>query len=257
MAPVTPDIVLKAGRRVRKTKSMGKDDVPADLFLLVLPHMLPAVTHVYNLSLSQGMFPSMWKVSKICPLFKGGDQSSREEKIVCDQVMQHLYDEDLIHNDNHGCRRGHGTVTALIEAQEEALEALDTGNIMGIVTLDQSAAFDVIEHSILNVNMRLYGFNEHTMTWFQSYPKDRTQYVAIEASSSEEKVVGPYACPQGSCLGPLIWNLYCGEAAEVLSLQMKNHQDDTLVLGARREVKYRWKLGHLIQYDDDLMILVK
>ena len=79
LASVTPDTVLKTGRRMRKSKSMGKDDIPADLFLLALPHMLPAVTHVYNLSLSQGKFPSMWKFSKICPLFKGGDQSSREE----------------------------------------------------------------------------------------------------------------------------------------------------------------------------------
>ena len=179
------------------------------------------------------------------------------EKIVCDQVMRHLYDEELLHSNNHGYRKGHGTVTALIEAQEEVLEAIDTGNIVGIVTLDQSAAFDVIEHSILDTKMRLYGFSTDSMSWFQSYLKDRTQYVAIETSSSEEKMVGPYACPQGSCLGPLIWNLYCGEAAEVLPLKVKELLDDTMVLGARREVVSRCKLGQLIQYADDKMILVK
>ena len=71
--------MLKTGRKMKKTKSMGQDDIPSDLFLLALPYMLPAITHVYNLSVVQGKFPSMWKVSKICPLFKGGDQSSREE----------------------------------------------------------------------------------------------------------------------------------------------------------------------------------
>ena len=100
--------------------------------------------------------------------------------------MRHLYDEELLHSNNHGYRKGHGTVTALIEAQEEVLEAIDTGNIVGIVTLDQSAAFDVIEHSILDTKMRLYGFSTDSMSWFQSYLKDRTQYVAIETSSSEE-----------------------------------------------------------------------
>ena len=275
LEPVSPDTVLKTGKRMRKTTSMGRDEIPADLFLMALPHMIPAVTHVFNLSLMNGKFPSIWKVSKICPLFKGGDQSSREEpkqyrpvallpacarlleKIVCDQIMKHLYEDDLLHSQNHGYRKGHGTITALLEAQEEMLEAMDTGNIVGIVTLDQSAAFDVIEHSILEKKMRLYGFNNHALDWFRSYLHNRKQYVALESSKSEEKFIGPFACPQGSCLGPLIWNLYCGEAAEILPLKMKDPKDEVVCLGARREAKCRWKLGNLVQYADDLMIIIK
>ena len=71
---------------------------------------------------------------------------------------------------------------APVEAQEEALEAMDSGNILGIVTLDQSAAFDIIEHRILEEKMKLYGFNEQALRWFQSYLNDRSQYVALESS---------------------------------------------------------------------------
>ena len=236
LAPVSPKLVLQTGRKMRKSKSMGRDDVPADLFLLALPYMLPAVTHIYNLSIINAEFPSIWKVSKICPIFKGGDSSSREEpkqyrpvallpigarlleKIICEQVMNYLYSKDLLHSCNHGYRKHHGTITAILEAQEEAFEAMDRGEAMGIVTLDQSAAFDVIEHYILKRKMQLYGFDSHALGWFSSYLKDRSQYVALETSESEEKIVGPFACPQGSCLGPLIWNLYCGEVSEILSL---------------------------------------
>ena len=56
---------------------------------------------------------------------------------------------------------------------------------MGIITLYQSAAFDVIEHRILESKMKLYGFEEHSLHWFQSYLKDRSQYVALESSPSE------------------------------------------------------------------------
>ena len=76
---ISPKLVFKTSKRMRKTKSMGTDDIPADLFLLALPFMLPALTHIFNLSLTQARFPSHWKVSKICPLFKGGDQSLRED----------------------------------------------------------------------------------------------------------------------------------------------------------------------------------
>ena len=181
---------------------MGEDDIPADLFLLALPFMLPAITYIYNLSLMQAKFPSMWKISKICPLFKGGDQLSREdpkqyrpvallpvgarllEKVVCEQVMKYLYEKELLHSQNHGYRKCHGTITAILEAQEAALEAMDDGEFMGIVTLDQSAAFDVVEHVVLDTKMKLYGFDDHTLNWFRSYLSDSSQYVALETSVS-------------------------------------------------------------------------
>ena len=145
----------------------------------------------------------------------------------------------------------------MMEAQEAAHEAMDNGNRLGFITLDQSAAFDVIEHSILESKLELYGFRQHSLNWFKSYLEGRSQYVALESSRSEEELVGPYACPQGSCLGPLIWNLYCGEVAEILPLKIKEPHEEVECLGARREVKIRWKLGDLIQYADDLMIMIQ
>ena len=59
LVPVCPKLVLKTGKRMRKSKSMGKDDIPGDLFLLSLPYMLPAVTHVYNLSIVHAKFPAI------------------------------------------------------------------------------------------------------------------------------------------------------------------------------------------------------
>ena len=62
---------------MKRTRSMGNDDIPADLFLLALPFMLPAVTHIINLSIREAKFPNAWKVSKITPLFKGGSGDDR------------------------------------------------------------------------------------------------------------------------------------------------------------------------------------
>ena len=262
---ISPEVVLKTGKKMKKSKSMGRDDIPADLFLLALPLMLPAITHVYNLSLTQARFPSMWKVSKICPLFKGGEQSTREEpkqyrpvallpvaarlleKIVCDQVMKYLYENELLHSHNHGYRKNHGTITAILEAQEAIIDAVDNGEYVGVVTLDQSAAFDVIEHCILKAKLKLYGLDCHTLDWFSSYLRDRSQYVALETSKSEEKMIGPYACPQGSCLGPLIWNLYCGEAPDILPLRTRENGDQSVFIRRRKEVESRWKVGNLTQ----------
>ena len=58
-------------------------------------------------------------------------------------------------------------------------------------------------------------------------------------------------------MGPLIWNLYCGEAAEILPLQVKGAQEEDICKGMRKEVKDRWKLGNVYQYADDIMIMIK
>ena len=119
MRPVTPEQVLEIGKTMKKSTSMGRDDIPADLFLLALPHMLPVVTHLINLSLRDNKFPKVWKVSKICPLFKGGNEDKLApkmyrpvallpvaarllEKIVCYQAMEYMEKKQLMHSHNHG-----------------------------------------------------------------------------------------------------------------------------------------------------------
>ena len=269
---MTPENVLKTAKRMRKTTSMGRDDVPADLFLLALPYMLPAVTHIINLSLMQSRFPKLWKISKLCPLHKGGDKNEPKqfrpvallpimarllEKIVCDQVMEYMYENDLFHSQNHGYRKGHGVTSAVIEAQMAALEAIEDNEIIGMVTLDQSAAFDVVDHRILKEKMKIYGFDEHALKWFEEYLHKRRQYVALQTSKSTEVEVGQYACPQGSGLGPLLWNLFCGEAAEILSLHDQDPEDAVTEIGDRKEVKNKLRTGRLIQYADDIMFMIR
>ena len=125
---------------------------------------------------------------------------------------------------------------------------------MGMVTLDQSSAFDVIEHNILQKKLRRYNFSESSLAWFRSYLSNRSQYVALHTSQSDVKLIGPYACPQGSCLGPLIWNLYCGEVAEVLSNSIRREDDVVDCTGGRNEVANKNEAGHLFQYADDVMV---
>jgi len=225
-----------------------------------------------KLSLTAATFPEKWKISKICPLHKGGDKNEAGqfrpvallpimarllEKIVCNQVMKYLYENKLIHSQNHGYRKGHGVTSAVIEAHQAALEAMEDGEIVGMVTLDQSAAFDVIDHVILEEKMKLYGFDQHALQWFKAYLNKRRQYVALQSSKSEEIEIGAYACPQGSGLGPLTWNLFCGEVAEVLSVRDEDGTEDVFEEGGKKEVMNKKWTGLLVQYADDIMFLIR
>ena len=105
--------------------------------------------------------------------------------------------------------------------------------------------------------MRWYGFDDHALQWFGAYLSKRRQYVSLQTSKSDEIKVGPYACPQGSGLGPLCWNLYCGEVAEVLSIKERIDDDGVMKMGGREGVMNKIRTWLLVQYADDIMFLIQ
>ena len=79
-----------------------------------------------------------------------------------------------------------------------------------------SAAFDTLEHDILvNRLSHRFGVNGVALSWFKSYLSDRTQQVLVgnELSSRVKLMVG---VPQGSVLGPILFNAYMAPLSDVL-----------------------------------------
>ena len=268
---VTEKELLKAAQKMSNKTSMGDDDIPQDLFKLIVKHGAPSFLHIVNLSIREGKFPDRWKLSKIKPLHKGGDKTSPKqyrpvallpagarllERLIADQVVLYLEAEELLHSSNHGFRSKHGTETAVAEAQGVIYDAIEREDIVGMITLDQSAAFDVIQHSILESKLYIYGFDDHSVKWFANYLKGRRQYVALQSSKSKVIEVGDIACPQGSCLGPLLWNLYSGEIPEVVAQNTSYNSDQKRIIGGKIEISSKLLTGWVIQYADDIMYLL-
>ena len=70
---VHPDDIELIMRNLKNSKSAGLDTIDSQIIKLSLPYILPAVTHVINLSIVNCHFPSQWKVAKIIPLHKKDD----------------------------------------------------------------------------------------------------------------------------------------------------------------------------------------
>ena len=77
-----------------------------------------------------------------------------------------------------------------------------------LVLLHLSAAFDTVEPSILLTRLRSkLGLNGTAFSWFCSYLPGRTQWISVQGALSNVFHLR-YGVPQGSCLGPLLFNTY-------------------------------------------------
>ena len=95
--------------------------------------------------------------------------------------------------------------------------------------LDLKKAFDTVNPRILISKLRKYGIRGHICQWFESYLKNRKQFVRIKNLKSQIKSI-TCGVPQGSILGPLLFILYINDLANVLNvLFLILFADDTSV----------------------------
>ena len=113
--------------------------------------------------------------------------------------MEHMCRNELLNRNHHAFRAMHNTSTAMIQMMDDWVAALEAGEMAGVCLLDMSAEFDVVNHQILLEKMKLYGFDENTITWLRSYLTNRRQCVSLNGPLSKFLPVLS-GVPQGSIL---------------------------------------------------------
>ena len=112
-----------------------------------------------------------------------------------------FYSKKLTIDFQHAYREGHSTSTALRQITDDKM-------IVGAVLLDFSAAFDIIDRSLLLEKRMCYGFTPRAIMWIKSCLSNRTQGVCFNEILSNI-IQLESGIPQGSCLGPLLFfNFY-------------------------------------------------
>ena len=116
--------------------------------------------------------------------------------------------------------------------QNDILEAFDNRQDMILVLLDQSAAFDTIDHLVLvSRPQRRFGITGVASAWIESYLSERSQSVVLSGNTSHSSNL-PYEVPQGSVLGPLLFTFYTCPAGGIIrrhDLRFQLYTDDSLI----------------------------
>jgi hypothetical protein len=220
---VDENIVLSAIRRLKSTMTAGPDLVPSFLIKDCGAVLAKPLTYIFNLILKSSIFPVAWKMSHVTPVFKSGDRSDvtnyRPISLICNfsKVFEHVlhslvypHVSHMIIDSQHGFMKGRSTVTNLAVISQYLCEIVDRKGQVDCIYTDFSKAFDRMNHSILLEKLESFGFSENLVNLMYSYLSGRRQCVLVNGFRS--RAYGQSSgVPQGSVLGPLLFNLYVND----------------------------------------------
>ena len=214
-------------------KASGPDLISNKMIKNVARAIVKPLCILFNRSLREGVFPDIWKLDNLVPLFKKGDRSVSsnyrpvsllsnigkiQERIVFKHMYNHLVSNNLLFKYQSGFRPGHSTTFQLIDIFHHICQSFDEKRYSCMVFCDISKAFDKVSHKGLLFKLRQNCIKGNLLAWISNYLSSRKQSVQINSASSSLLSVSA-GVPQGSVLGPLLFLVYVNDiAANLLNL---------------------------------------
>ena len=239
--PVSIEVVRKLLKNLKNSKCTSIDELDNFAVKLSADYIAQPLHHIVTLSLMQNTFPSSWKQSKLIPLHKKHSQLNPKnyrpvailsplskilEKVIYQQIYDYFNGNKLFHENLHGYRRNRSTQTALIQMYDRWVRAAHEEQLSGVILLDLSAAFDLVDSSILLKKLQIYGFDDSSINWVHSYLSERNQAVWIDHVFSDP-ISHSIGVPQGSNLGPLFFLVFFNDLLFSLTCRIDAYADDS------------------------------
>ena len=267
---ITEEDIIAAIDELSNTSASGPDGLTA-IFLKKCKHSLSKpLCQLWRDCVDLGITPGTLKEAHIIPIHKGGHQGLAAnyrpialtsqiikvfEKVVRNQLVNFLHENNLFNPNQHGFRIGRSCLSQLLAHYDRIVSLLESGVNVDTIYLDFSKAFDKVDHTILLKKLSLIGIRGKVLKWIESFLTSRTQRVMVNGVLSEPAPVLS-GVPQGSVLGPLLFLVLIGDIdSDILSSFVSSFADDTRffrgITGVRDASSLQTDLEKVYQWAED------
>ena len=189
--------------RLPNKRSSAHDGINNIILKEIGEYICTPLTYLFNESMTMDVFPDAMKIAEVVPLYK-----------------------------------------AIGEFISKVVKNIQLGKTTAGIFLDLSKAFDMLEHSVVYKKLERYGIRGKALDWFKSYLSDRKLQTKCRTASSSTETRSKLfdvtvGIPQGSCLGPLIFLIFCNNLRLHLThLQCIQFADDTTLFTSHKSERY-------------------
>lgn len=243
-SPTSPFEIISIVDKLSNSSSKDAHYLNNKILKFIIDPLANILTQIFNLSLEQGLFPDALKITKVFPILKSGSSSDLTnyrpisvvssiskilEKIMVNRLNVFLEQNKILNREQFGFRKNCSTESAILNFLDDIYNSINKDLFSMAVFIDFSKAFDSINHRILLMKLEAYGVRGRSLNWFSSYLSARQQFVSIGSASSTLQSINN-GVPQGSILGPILFNIYLNDIIHASSIpRYVIYADDTTV----------------------------
>lgn len=251
---ISAEEVLGAFKRKRMRRTApGPDGIGKEVWLMAPDELLRLVAVLFTNCLQTGTFPDTWKIAiltlipkpvadgakaKFRPICLLDDIGKAFERLLANRILSALHGPNGggISKRQFGFREGLSTIEALFTMREYITRARSEDMYVVAISLDISNAFNTLSWRAVLRQMRRKRLPEYLVRIIRNYFSDR--YILYKDSSGRyQRRKVETGVPQGSVLGPLLWNLTYDWVLETKGwsgCSLICYADDTMVLASGR-----------------------